>query len=435
MKNLTFIFIAASLFIPVGAATQAQTEWTKYAGNPVLVEGSAGSWDDNFLVEASVLFDGTNYKMWYGGQDGSQDDFNMRIGYATSPDGLEWTKYSGNPVLDLGADGSWDDTSVGYPWVVYDGTGYHMWYGAADGITYRIGYATSPDGVTWTKHASNPVLDIGAPFSWDGEHIITPVVLMLDDSSFFMWYGGTTFPLGKIGLATSSDGVEWEKWSTNPVMGLGPAWEGAKVFPEAVILIGDTLLGMWYSGGILKVVGIPGSGQCNTGYATSSDGGVTWERYAGNPVLVRGSAGTWDNSCAGVADVLFDGTTYKMWYDSWDGSDGSFGYATAPDSIPVGIRDEGVIPDKFELSQNYPNPFNPETVIRYSIPKAENVSLVVYNLIGEKIAHLVDERKQAGSYSVIWDATNFASGIYFYRLQAGPPAGGFVQTRKMVLLK
>jgi len=429
MKNLTFIFIAASLFIPVGTATQAQTEWTKHAGNPVLVEGSAGSWDENCLVEASVLFDGTNYKMWYGGQGGSDNAGNMSIGYATSPDGLEWTKYSGNPVLGLGADGSWDDYYVGYPWVVYDGTTYHMWYGGAELLHFRIGYATSPDGITWTKHASNPVLDTGALGSWETEHVITPVVLMLDDTSFFMWYGGTTLPLGKIGLATSSDGVVWEKWPDNPVMGIGAEWEDGKVFPEAVILIGDTLH-MWYSGGMLKVVGL-GGGQCGTGYATSSDGGVTWVKYTGNPVLESGGAGTWDSSCAGVADVLFDGTTYKMWYDSWDGSGGSIGYATAPDSIPVGIRDEGVIPDKFELSQNYPNPFNPETVIRYSIPKAENVSLVVYNLIGERIAHLIDEGKPAGSYTVSWDASNFASGIYFYRLHAGD----FVQTRKMVLLK
>ena len=85
----------------------------------------------------------------------------------------------------------------------------------------------------------------------------------------------------------------------------------------------------------------------------------------------------------------------------------------------------------FSLSQNYPNPFNPETVIRYSIPKAEKVSVVVYNLLGEKVARLIDERKQAGSYVVKWNASNVSSGIYFYRLQAGD----FVQTRKMVLLK
>ena len=83
------------------------------------------------------------------------------------------------------------------------------------------------------------------------------------------------------------------------------------------------------------------------------------------------------------------------------------------------------------LSQNYPNPFNPETVIRYSIPQAEEVSLVVYNLIGEKVALLINGNMPAGNHGVTWDAANLPSGIYFYRLQAGD----FVQTRKMVLLK
>ena len=89
------------------------------------------------------------------------------------------------------------------------------------------------------------------------------------------------------------------------------------------------------------------------------------------------------------------------------------------------------IPAEFVLSQNYPNPFNPETIISYSIPKTEKVSLIVYNLIGEEIAHLTDERKPSGSYTVEWNVSNVSSGIYFYRLQAGE----FVQTRKMVLLK
>ena len=91
----------------------------------------------------------------------------------------------------------------------------------------------------------------------------------------------------------------------------------------------------------------------------------------------------------------------------------------------------GSLSSNFNLAQNYPNPFNPETVIRYSIPKAEKVSIVVYNLLGEKVARLIDERIQAGVHTVSWDASNMASGIYFYRLQAGD----FVQTRKMVLLK
>jgi len=102
-------------------------------------------------------------------------------------------------------------------------------------------------------------------------------------------------------------------------------------------------------------------------------------------------------------------------------------------SLTVGVVDEDVaqLPTNFQLKQNFPNPFNPKTLIKYSIPSAEKVSLVVYNLIGEEVAHLVDERKPTGNYTVEWNASDYASGIYFYRLQAGD----FVETRKMVLLK
>jgi len=421
MKKLSIIIIAVSLLIPVGRATQAQTEWTKYAGNPILEPGPPGSWDVNWLLESFVLVDDTIFHMWYGGQDGSE----MRIGYATSPDGLEWTKNEDNPVLDLGVSGSWDDSEAGHPSVLYDGTIYHMWYAGHDGLKFRIGYATSPNGLTWTKHDSNPVLDVGTSGRWDDDDVNTPLVLMFDDTTFFMWYGGGDGSKFRIGLATSSDGVEWDKWGTNFVMDIGGGWESNFIFPEAVLLIGDTL-SMWY-------IGIDQAGVCRTGYATSSDGGVVWDKYAENPVLDRGAVGAWDRVTACPGTVLFDGTTYKMWYESFDGSGGgSIGYATAPDSIPtIGVKDEGVIPDRYELSQNYPNPFNPETVISYSIPKTENVSLVVYNLIGEEVARLTDEKQVAGIHTVNWDASYVASGIYFYRLQAGE----FVKTRKMVLLK
>ena len=99
----------------------------------------------------------------------------------------------------------------------------------------------------------------------------------------------------------------------------------------------------------------------------------------------------------------------------------------------------GEMPRSFVLSQNYPNPFNPETTIEYSLPTSADVSLIVYNLLGEEIARLIYERKPAGSHTIEWDASNVASGIYLYRLQASPTsvwqAGDFVQTRKMLLLK
>jgi uncharacterized membrane protein len=88
-------------------------------------------------------------------------------------------------------------------------------------------------------------------------------------------------------------------------------------------------------------------------------------------------------------------------------------------------------PNNFNLAQNYPNPFNPVTTIQYSISKGSSVTLKVYDVLGNEIAVLVNEEKDRGVYSVNFDASGFASGIYFYRLTAGT----FVETKKMILLK
>lgn len=88
-------------------------------------------------------------------------------------------------------------------------------------------------------------------------------------------------------------------------------------------------------------------------------------------------------------------------------------------------------PIVFSLSQNFPNPFNPVTNIKYEIPKLGLAKLTIYDLLGREIVTLVNEQLQPGSYSVNWDASNFPSGVYFYRIEADD----FVESRKMVLLK
>ena len=88
-------------------------------------------------------------------------------------------------------------------------------------------------------------------------------------------------------------------------------------------------------------------------------------------------------------------------------------------------------PERFELEQNYPNPFNPSTVISYQLAVNSNVTLKVYDLLGREVAVLVNERKDAGRYSVQWSASRFSSGIYFYFLSAGK----FQETKRMILLK
>ncbi|MDZ7765393.1 MAG: T9SS type A sorting domain-containing protein [Melioribacteraceae bacterium] len=93
--------------------------------------------------------------------------------------------------------------------------------------------------------------------------------------------------------------------------------------------------------------------------------------------------------------------------------------------------EDGQIPVRFELAQNYPNPFNPSTTINFSIPKASDVTLTIYDALGREVARLVDEQRAPGTYSVDWNAGNQASGIYFYRIATEQN----VQVKKMVLVK
>ena len=96
-----------------------------------------------------------------------------------------------------------------------------------------------------------------------------------------------------------------------------------------------------------------------------------------------------------------------------------------------GKSKNSVLPTVFKLYQNYPNPFNPTATIRYDLPQNSKVNIKIYDLLGRQVKQLVDEFKQAGSYTVNFDGTNLASGVYFYRIEAGK----FVESKKMVLVK
>jgi len=101
-------------------------------------------------------------------------------------------------------------------------------------------------------------------------------------------------------------------------------------------------------------------------------------------------------------------------------------------SVVSGVDDEsGLVADKFVLYPNYPNPFNPETNIRFSLPEDQVVSLNIYNMTGQLVKNLVNERRSAGMHSVHWNASGVASGVYLYQLQV---EGQFI-TQKMILMK
>jgi predicted GH43/DUF377 family glycosyl hydrolase len=402
-----------------------------------------------------VFFDGAIYRMWYTGYNGS----NLCIGYATSSDGITWTKLN-DPVLDGGSPGSWDEAVLDVS-VTYDGTTYHMWYRGDDGSTTRIGYATSLDGVIWVKYddpstvnppydQSDPVINPGNPGSWDSIWIMHPTVIF-DGTTYHMWYMGWDGNIPRIGYATSPDGINWTKYDdpstvnppyaeSDPVMNPGDPgmWDAAAVESPCVIHDG-TIYHMWYLGGDSLNPGLPFPTASKVGYATSSDG-ITWTKADSvNPVLEAGPFGTWDGFGVGDPDVIYDGTTYHMYYDG-GGFDGVFrfriGFAT--DSSMVGIGDEvsNNLPKKFDLHQNYPNPFNPATTIRYTLPKSEFITLKVYDILGREVITLVNEKQTTGEKSLVWDGRDrsgkeLSSGIYIYQIQAGD----YIKSRKMVLIR
>jgi len=183
---------------------------------------------------------------------------------------------------------------------------------------------------------------------------------------------------------------------------------------------------MWYTGA-------PNfsTWQWRIGYATSSDG-FTWTKHPSNPVLTP-ETDQWDSQWVGYCNVFWNpaDSRFEMMYGGGNGANNAkFGFATAP---VTGIYDEipSELPGNFELHQNFPNPFNPSTAISWQLAVGSQVDLSVYNILGQKVATLVNNHQPAGHHRVEWDATGFASGVYYYRIEAE----NFVQTCKMIYLK
>lgn len=247
----------------VGLATSVDgVNWAKEPTNPVLKVGPANTWDERGINGFSVLKEGTGYSMWYS----ARGNASRSIGHAVSPDGITWTKYVANPIFVTGVSGTWDENLDGC-FVIKDGPTYHMWYTAMEKATEirRVGYASSSDGMNWTKEA-NAVLPTGAPGQWDEIYATWPSVIKEADGSFTMWYfgsGGSPFDTG-IGWATSLDGKNWTKEYQPVLLGGSPGqWDAYLIGRPAVIRESPSQLHMWYVGAL----GISPTGA-QIGYAT-----------------------------------------------------------------------------------------------------------------------------------------------------------------------
>jgi len=134
-----------------------------------------------------------------------------------------------------------------------------------------------------------------------------------------------------------------------------------------------------------------------------------------------------------IMSYLVPDTTYYWWVESSDGQitvSSDTAHFRTSDTL-LAVQGESDIPKEYALYQNYPNPFNPTTTIRYDVPKESHVVLKVYNVLGQEVVTLKDAEQRAGRYEVLLDGKNLASGIYFYRLQAG----SFVESKKLLLIR
>ena len=231
----------------IGFATSVDgISWNVHSANPVL-NPTPGEWDAYMVLAPYVLRENGQYKMWYTGCATSA--VLDRIGYATSLDGINWTKHPSNPVFEPGT-ANWESGAVAYPCIMPYPNGYKMWYGGySPSISETaIGYATSPDGITWERYTGNPVLLSGSSGQWE-QVVFGPRVLFIDNN-YYMFYSGETvvYQSDKIGLATSSDGLVWTKYPSNPVLKpTAGQWDGGRTNSGYVLLDADTLK-MYYCG-------------------------------------------------------------------------------------------------------------------------------------------------------------------------------------------
>ena len=153
------------------------------------------------------------------------------------------------------------------------------------------------------------------------------------------------------------------------------------------------------------------------------------KRYS--PPIAYNSGSAYQRSLVFRVAVGLDSMGYSIKYSSSSGNVGAAQLIDHTVVVGVSTSGNGSLPTELSISQNYPNPFNPSTTIRYSLPHRSHVTLTVFNTLGQQITVLQNGEVEAGYHEVQFNAAGLASGVYFYRLQAGD----FVQVNKLVLLK
>jgi len=296
------IFISLLLLIFIyscGDNNESETTggWKKYEGNPVL-GGSFGT-----IFDVSVLKnEAGTYRMYCSWRP------QKSIAISESNDGLKWS----DPVICLSPnDSSGWESNVNRAVVLEKDKKYHMWYtgqAEVEGTGHSwIGYATSTDGKVWIRMSVKPVLSPDK--EWEKVAVMCPHVIWDDMEGIYkMWYsGGEQYEPDAIGYATSTDGLNWEKYPQNPVFSSDKnnRWEQAKVTACQVIKRKDNYL-MFY-------IGFMNVDYAQIGVARSKDGINGWERYRYNPIIKPGMG--WDSSAVYKPFAVQDRDRWLLYYN------------------------------------------------------------------------------------------------------------------------
>jgi len=369
--------------------------WQQYSENPVF-SPRKDEWDYPEVLKPIVIADGDTLRMWYGGGtiylgDAKNNEV-MRIGYATSVDGINWNR-NPEPVIE-----------------------------------------PPPP-----PHSSTANPDVRPLWDQDG---VLPGGVIKEDGVFKMWFSGgvgryaypSSSSYWSIGYATSSDCIHWNLLP-DPVLLHGKITDFDEMADDAYVIRTNAGYDMWY-GGHSKEAVKANKPQAKIGYASSTDG-IHWIKYDKNPVLSPTSVSPQWTTGYYTPSVLFDGEQFQMWFTGWSEGNGTIaiGYATsALDTINFTRVEVNLLTQEsieYKLFQNYPNPFNPTTSISYSLPNDGFVTLSVYDILGRQVAALENGYKKAGNYDAFFDANKLNSGIYIYTLKVG----SFSEAKKMLLIK
>lgn len=290
-----------------------QMKVEKYTENPILPR----EWEGVKMMEPSVIYAYGKYRMWYCTQ--ADDSHATVIEHATSQDGIKWIEHG----VVVKPEYDWEKEAVRRPRVIIDKEEapekrYKMWYVGSISHGIAVGYATSPNGISWSKYPKNPAIS-QMPINEFTDPL--PGSVIRDDGAINIWYSAMD-EVGKrrIFYATSQDGINWEN-HTQVNFG-NTAGDEVQPFYASGFCVArqNDIFHLWYindSGNLLNHV--------------ESPDGVNWGKHSGENVLSAGKYGLWDGKGISDITVLLRGNESKMWYTGDTGGVGKpkmIGYAS-----------------------------------------------------------------------------------------------------------